>query len=255
MDAVLNLAGGRLRIETVKRLSNRVIAITNAGANDLIARGLNRSKISVIPNGFEIPATDEVDKMIQKRVDHEKKIVSFIGALEANKDVCTLIEAFSQIQYSNVDLWILGNHLKYNISYKTELLRRIEELNLTQRVIFHGQVPDVRPYFENICVNVLCSRMESFPRSLSEAMCYGVPCVSTGVGGVPEIIQHGVNGFLTPVGDAVKIAEFVDALLQDPATYVAMAKKSHAHFKQNFDIRWTSRQHEEVVRSVLAESE
>lgn len=257
MNDVLNHAGGQLRIKAMKKLSNRVIAITNAGANDLVARGLDRSKICVIPNGFTVPATDEVDKMIQKRLASKVKIVSYIGALESNKDIGTLIEAFSQIQlnWSNVFLWIFGDHLNYNISYKIDLVRQIEELNLSQRITFHGRVADVKPYLELIHINVLCSRMESFPRSLSEAMSYGIPCVSTDVGGIPEIIQHGINGFLTSVGDAEKIAHFVDVLLRDQVTYVAMAKNSHELFKRKYDIRWTARQHEEVICSVFAERE
>ena len=66
---------------------------------------------------------------------------------------------------------------------------------------------------------LLPSETESFGLAALEALSCGVPVVASDVGGLPELIQHGVTGYLEPVGDVERMAEAVLRLIQDPSRH------------------------------------
>jgi N-acetyl-alpha-D-glucosaminyl L-malate synthase BshA len=97
--------------------------------------------------------------------------------------------------------------------------RLARELALEQHVTFLGKQGHVERLIPQAHVLLLPSELESFGLVALEAMACGVPPVATDVGGVPELITHGVDGFLEPVGDIEAHAARVVALLSDEALY------------------------------------
>jgi N-acetyl-alpha-D-glucosaminyl L-malate synthase BshA len=97
--------------------------------------------------------------------------------------------------------------------------RLARELALEQHVTFLGKQGHVERLIPQAHVLLLPSELESFGLVALEAMACGVPPVATRVGGVPELITHGVDGFLEPVGDIEAHAARVVALLSDEALY------------------------------------
>lgn len=81
---------------------------------------------------------------------------------------------------------------------------------------------------------VLCSRYEGLPLSIIEAMCAGLPIVATDVGGVRELVEDGVNGFLVPAGDHVALSNCLDHLQSDTALKVRMGQASRARYLAGF---------------------
>lgn len=81
---------------------------------------------------------------------------------------------------------------------------------------------------------VLCSRYEGLPLSIIEAMCAGLPIVATDVGGVSELIEDGVNGFLVPAGNQAALTDCLDRLQSDPALRVRMGQASRERYLANF---------------------
>jgi len=98
-----------------------------------------------------------------------------------------------------------------------EILAR--ELGVEERVSFLGKQNHVERLIPQAQVLLLPSRLEAFGLAALEAMACGVPAVATRVGGVPELITHGVDGFLEEVGDVEGQADQVVALLTDEALY------------------------------------
>lgn len=82
---------------------------------------------------------------------------------------------------------------------------------------------------------VLCSRYEGLPLSIIEAMGAGLPIVATDVGGVRELVEDGVNGFLVPPDDSVTLSRRLDQLQDDVALRVRMGQASRARFEHHFD--------------------
>jgi glycosyltransferase involved in cell wall biosynthesis len=87
-------------------------------------------------------------------------------------------------------------------------------------VTFHGWVDDdiqLDKFFQQADIFVHPSRSEGIPKVLLKAMAYGLPIVTTTVGGIPDIVQNGLNGLLVPPNDAALIAQAIKRLLLDPA--------------------------------------
>ena len=85
-------------------------------------------------------------------------------------------------------------------------------------------------------VFVLCSRYEGLPLSIIEAMCAGLPIVATDVGGVRELVEEGVNGFLVPAGNQAALTDRLDRLQSDTALRVRMGLASRARYLSGFGV-------------------
>ncbi len=92
-------------------------------------------------------------------------------------------------------------------------------------------------YYQASNVFVHAAKNEAFGIVLTEAMAYGLPVVATAVDGIPEVLNHGQAGILTPPRDSSAMAKEVLALMQNPerANNVAMAAKIHAHKKYSLE--------------------
>ena len=88
----------------------------------------------------------------------------------------------------------------------------------SDRIVFRGSLPrhDALAVVAGSEAALLTSAWENFPHSAVEALAVGVPVVSTAVGGVPEIVQDGVNGLLVPVGDVDAVADAIERILLEP---------------------------------------
>jgi glycosyltransferase involved in cell wall biosynthesis len=82
---------------------------------------------------------------------------------------------------------------------------------------------------------VLSSLTEGLPLSLLEAMAFSLPVVASAVGGVPEVIEHGVSGLLVAPGNATELAHGIAYLLDNPGRAGEMGKKAHQRVVQHFD--------------------
>jgi glycosyltransferase involved in cell wall biosynthesis len=95
------------------------------------------------------------------------------------------------------------------------LKTRIQALGLTKRVRMPGFRPDGRRVLGLMDVYLMSSEFEGLPIALLEAMALGKPVVATAVGGIPEVVQDGQEGFLAPVGGVEVLADYSLSLLSD----------------------------------------
>jgi glycosyltransferase involved in cell wall biosynthesis len=92
----------------------------------------------------------------------------------------------------------------------------------------------VEDYLQAADLALFSSETESFCLGILEAMCFGVPSVSTAVGGIPEVIEDGVTGLLVPFGDAEALAQAAGNLLADPALRERMGAAARTRAGQLF---------------------
>ena len=97
------------------------------------------------------------------------------------------------------------------------------------------------------------SLTESFGTAIVEAACTGLFVVSTRVGGVPELIEDGHNGFLFPVGDTHAMAQAAIALLSDPTRLETMAQAARRHAQKHFCASRIIPQYESFYEQILAQ--
>ena len=166
------------------------------------------SKYEIIPNPVNGAFIKEVFK--GKR---EKSIVN-VGRIESQKNQLLLIKAFNRIKEKLPDykLIIYGEGSK-----KEELIKYVKDKKIDDRVIFAGQVDNIYDKIYNSSLFVLSSDYEGMPNALIEAMCLGLPVISTDCpcGGPKMLIQNGINGFLVPVNDEKNLSETINKVLKD----------------------------------------
>ena len=110
------------------------------------------------------------------------------------------------------------------------------ELALTDDVIFHGQVSDVKALVSNLDVYVCASHQEAFPVSILEAMALQKAIVATDVNGIPEALEHEVHGLLVPKQSPAALAAAVIRLLDDEILAAQYAKDARHRVEVNFSL-------------------
>jgi glycosyltransferase involved in cell wall biosynthesis len=143
------------------------------------------------------------------------------------KGLQTVFRAIPLIRrrYPKVKLIVPGNSLRQGTDFKSRLKNTgfdkyikslISELGIENNVEFVGRLtqPDMAKLMTRTRVFVMCSALENHSSTLKEAMAVGIPCVASNVGGVPEYVIHGENGFLYRYEEYEMIAEYVCELFE-----------------------------------------
>ncbi len=171
-----------------------------------------------------IPHIVDISRFRVKATKPEKPVFLAIKHLSFYSGMDTLIQAFSEVKnkYHKATLYIAGEG-----SEKVALEKLVRELGLNGSVIFVGNVSYDRipEIFEMASVFVHGTKYESFGIVLVEAFASGTPIVSTNIGGIPDLITDGENGFLVPFNDSQKTAEKMLQLIEDDLIY--------SNFKEN----------------------
>jgi len=170
----------------------------------------------------EIPLNDSLDLI-------------YVGVLTPLKNVHIVIDAFYQIARENKNgrLWLAGK--PENLGYTARLHIQVEDLDLTDRVIFTGTLlqRDLAAHMMRSRALILVSNSEGLPRVLIEAMLAGLPVIASQVGGVPEIVQPDVNGYLVPPEDVNALVATLRTLYNDP-DIEAMGERARSFAQQFF---------------------
>ncbi len=134
-----------------------------------------------------------------------------MGRLESQKNQLELIEIFSDLAVEDWKLVIVGSG-----SRKDELLIKIEELQLLDKVLLYEFTQDIASFYSRASIFALTSRFEGFPNALAEALSYGIPCVCYNCEtGPSELIRHGSNGYLVDLGDRHSFKLHLETLSKD----------------------------------------
>jgi glycosyltransferase involved in cell wall biosynthesis len=132
------------------------------------------------------------------------------------------------------------------------LMRRIAELGLEDRVLLIGHRLDVPAVLKRARAAALCSSAEGLSNALMEAMAASLPLVATRVGGNPELVRDGENGFLVPSGDAAALAtRLLDLLGGEPRRAVEMGLRGRARIETELTLEAMARGHRDLYRRAL----
>ena len=231
-----------------------VIALTEDMKSEM--QKLCDRDILVIPNGIDLEKFKNLSrKDIRKRlkIKDNEKIIAFVGSLYPVKGLRYLIKAmkFMIEETKNVRLMFVGDGEE-----SEELESLVEEFGLKERVKFIGRVQneEIPQYMAASDVFVLPSLSEGFPNVVLEAMASGLPIVATKVGGLPEIIRDGENGFLVEPKNPKEIAEKVLLILEDDELRERMSRNNKDRVKE-YTLESVVERLEHVYRSQLYTSE
>lgn len=193
-----------------------------------------KNKISIIHNPINMKS-DFVGLAL--RVPKMKRIVS-VGRLVPQKHFDMLIEAFSVFKSLHPDysLHIYGEGMG-----RAALEELIKRLKLDNAVFLPGNIENVWNEIAVAQMFVLTSKYEGMPNVLLEAMCLGLPCVSTKVSGATDLIVNGKNGFLVDADDNVNLVNAMSSLV-DNSELSASIGKSACDVFDNHQVDFISQQ-------------
>jgi glycosyltransferase involved in cell wall biosynthesis len=204
--------------------------------------GYAARKLLVIPNGYDL-SKFMVDEQSGSQVraslgiSPETFLLGKVGRYDPFKDHDNLLSALFQLQLSGVDFkcLLVGRGLT---SENSELIARITELELGDKIILAGQRTDIPAVMNALDLHVLSSSSEGFPNVLAEAMACGTPAVSTEVGDAGEIV--GDPALLCPPRNPKALSELMLAMhtewLERPGDWAERRTSCVEHIKNNFSI-------------------
>jgi len=197
---------------------NRVIAVSNDIAANLITSGVKEKNISVIPNAVNLSHDEKwiYERRCSTRASmgwsDNQFVLGYVGRLSEEKGLRFLVEALSDLVKSGlpVRLAIIGEGQQ-----REALNLMVREHGLQSAVKFLGFQRNTHEWLPAFDVFTLPSLMEGTPMAMLEAMLCGVPVVASAVGGIPDVIQQGNNGILVRPGSAKDISEAISLLYKN----------------------------------------
>ncbi|MGC9291341.1 MAG: glycosyltransferase [Acidobacteriaceae bacterium] len=167
----------------------------------------------VLPNAALRPENDPINvqntsDVLIDVIPNNAFILGSVGRLSIEKGHADLIEAMiwlnRNVPNNSFHCVILGDGRE-----TSQLQKQASASGISHRVHFYGFRRDISPYMEHFNCLVQPSHTEGTPNSILEAMLVGVPIVATSVGGVPDIIEHGLSGLLIPPHNPVALAQSI----------------------------------------------
>ena len=186
--------------------AHMVVANSQAAARRLVLERVPAQKITVVPNGLEVPP------LPARRASTSRRNIVVVANLRPEKGHDVLIDAAVHVlrRFPDARFEVVGDGPELGT-----LMALVSARALTRSFSFLGHRNDVAARLGRADIFVLPSRSEAFPNAVLEAMAAGLPIVATGVGGIPELIVDGINGLLVPAGDSEALAERLCRLMAD----------------------------------------
>jgi glycosyltransferase involved in cell wall biosynthesis len=215
---------GRFNGWLVKKTLNRAdgIIVLSDQMKKLVESSCHNNRVWVLPNPVTIPNQADIDA---SKETHNKVQLLFLGEIGPRKGIYDLVDAIALLPQecrSKVMLHVCGNN-------EIEKLKTyVHTKRLTDVCIVHGWIDgqQKKTFLSNADVYILPSYAEGLPISILEAMAYGMPIISTNVGGIPEIVRSGENGFLLEPGHTVSIADAIETMVNNDELRQQYGRKS-----------------------------
>jgi glycosyltransferase involved in cell wall biosynthesis len=199
-------------------------------------------KIQVIHNGVDIkkfqPAVDKRKVKVAMGLNPDDLAIVSVGRLYARKGLFTLIESMPDIikKFPKAKFIISG---KGQSDEMHKLNAHAERLGVRGNIVFTGYTPDreLPKLYQAADVFAFSTFYEHHPFAVLEALATGLPVVTTTVGGIPETIDSGKNGYLVEPFNPRQFSEKILRLLENPAEAQEMGKKARQTVEQQLDWR------------------
>ncbi len=223
-------------------VSGTIIVVSDANAGKALRRAIAPSH-RIVRIWVGIPDTG----LLARPGAHDPVTLVMVARFMEQKDHKLLLHALKEVHGN----WILLLAGHGPLLEQTQALAR--QLGLEGKVQFLGERPDVPDLLAQADIFVLASRWEGLPRVILEAMRAGLPVVATDVGGVSEMVDDGVTGFLTPPGDLVRLRERIQVLIDSAELSAMLGASARRRFERDFQIETCVRKTVAVYRAAVAD--
>lgn len=197
--------------------TDALVVVTIADRDQgLLDRIGSEDRYALVRSGIDLSASTTASRTdVRRRMDwaDDVPVVISIGRLAPQKDPLALVEAFAKVRSEQPARLVLVGDGELRPAVEDLVNRR----GLTADVELLGLRDDVTELLVGADAFVLSSRWEGLPRAVLEATHAGLPVVATDVGGVSEVLEDGVTGWLVSAGEQGALAAALRELLQDPS--------------------------------------
>lgn len=208
--------------------------------------GVKRS-IEVIHNFFEPHPPQKTRDQVRRElgIGEDETLIVHASNLRPLKRVDLVLETVARLQpRSAFKLLVLAG------GDFAPFAAQAARLGIQDRVIIRNNIMDVEEYVQAADLSLFASESESFCLSLLETMAFGAPGVSTRVGGIPEVVDDGVNGLLAPIGDIDVLANAVQSLVSDRARRETLGRAAREKARTAFSAATIVPKYVELYRRV-----
>ena len=231
---VISRAINTYSYEFLKHLANKVITVSEIERQHIIGHGIRPDKVTIVHNGIpdsEISKHNAHTFLKEKKFPQNSFIIGTTSSFQPIKGIKYLLRAMPQIigHYPNTYLLLFGRG-----PLKSKLEELCSNLKITKNVHFMGFSTEVNLWLSCFDVFVLPSLYEAHSISLLEAMRASCPIVCTNVGGNPETIRNGFDGFVIPSKNTVALKDSIIKLNEDPGLRKTLGKSARTRFEECF---------------------
>ncbi len=235
--------------KALSRISDCIVCCSNA-VRDFVTHkeGIDSQKTVTVYNGIscEQQKFSPFDKKENNKYDIN---ISITASLVTNKGHKYLFEALPKLSSigKKIRLTVIGDG-----PLKKELNNYAKELGIEEKIDFLGKIDNVNSVIKNTDIFVLPSiEREGLSVSVIEALCHSLPVVASNIGGLPELIEDGVNGFLVNPKDPDALAEKIKILVTDKNKRKKMGREGKRKFSKKFDVKGMIQRIDELYTSLL----
>ena len=220
--------------------ADAIVAISSAVVEALVASGIRRDRIDLIPSGVDLSRTIEPvsrETLRSLGVPAGAPLVIQVAQLVEHKDPLTFVRA---IAAARRDVPSLHGLLVGEGPLRAPVAAEIRRLGLEEALRLTGYREDADALLAAADVATLRSEEEGLGTVLLDALSVGTPVAATAAGGIPDIIRHGENGLLSPVHDPDALGASIARLVRDPTLARALATSGRARAAE-FSVERTAR--------------
>ncbi|WP_410900203.1 glycosyltransferase family 4 protein [Pseudomonas guariconensis] len=223
----------------------RVVCVAESIAALLRQAGVAAGKLQVIPNG--LPQAAAAPRRVH---GNGQWLVGYVGRLSREKGPDLFLDTLIPLcqRHPRLQAVMLGDGPE-----RAALQARIDAAGLGERISLPGFQHDMRSWMARLDTLVISSRTEGTPMILLEAMQEGVPVVAFGVGGIPDVIEHGRNGLLARPLAVDELGRHLQALLDDPAQVAELVARARQTQQERYHLPTLARHWAQVYQGAAQE--
>ena len=181
-------------------------------------------------------------------IREDERVLIHVSNFRKLKNIPDIIEAFMKVREAMpAKLLLVGDGPE-----KQRVMEKVKAMPYKQDVLFLGKQENIAELFSISDLKLLLSEKESFGLVLLEAMACGVPGIGTNIGGIPEVIEHGKNGYLVELGDVDAVAQYAIELLGDDEKLAQFRVNALEAVQTKFNSETIIKQYEKLYEKLVA---